>query len=220
MGEVEVEVSGLSDSVDNEFLILYFENKRRSGGGAIRACRRHRGVALIVFESSADAEEVLTRGEHRFNDVTVQVRRAPPWDPGKLALTGLNPQTEDSLLEMYLETLSTREGFSVWRSLPRSKALVAFQEPLSDTEMESLIKRIAARPLLGASVSAERVRATTEILVQKIGPKISADLLEMYFESHRRSGGGAVCAVQLLTDKAAAIVSFIDHQGKCGCFGQ
>ncbi|KAE8600065.1 hypothetical protein XENTR_v10017456 [Xenopus tropicalis] len=212
MGEVEVEVSGLSDSVDNEFLILYFENKRRSGGGAIRACRRHRGVALIVFESSADAEEVLTRGEHRFNDVTVQVRRAPPWDPGKLALTGLNPQTEDSLLEMYLETLSTREGFSVWRSLPRSKALVAFQEPLSDTEMESLIKRIAARPLLGASVSAERVRATTEILVQKIGPKISADLLEMYFESHRRSGGGAVCAVQLLTDKAAAIVSFIDHQ--------
>ncbi|OCT75157.1 protein mono-ADP-ribosyltransferase PARP10 [Xenopus laevis] len=208
----EVEVSGLTDSVDNDFLILYFENKRRSGGGTIRSCRRTGSEALIMFDCLADAEEVLSRTWHHFNDITVQVRRPPPWDPGKLALTNLNPQIENDLLEIYLETLSNREDFTIWRSTDKTKVLVTFQEPLSDTEMESLSKRIVARPLHGASVCTEHVRATTEILVQNVGPKISADLLEMYFESQRRSGGGAVSAVQMLTDKMAAIVSFIDHQ--------
>lgn len=47
-----VEVLQIPDGVDNDLLWLYFENKRRSGGGNLISLDRTGDKALLVFESA------------------------------------------------------------------------------------------------------------------------------------------------------------------------
>ncbi|MEE6525826.1 hypothetical protein FKM82_026090 [Ascaphus truei] len=48
---VDVQVSGLRDGVDTEYLQLYFESKRLSGGGPVLSCTRDGAEALITFQN-------------------------------------------------------------------------------------------------------------------------------------------------------------------------
>lgn len=47
----EVEVLGLPPEVPDELLVLYFENRRRSGGGPVQSWRRRGSRARLAFES-------------------------------------------------------------------------------------------------------------------------------------------------------------------------
>ncbi|XP_075440429.1 protein mono-ADP-ribosyltransferase PARP10 isoform X2 [Ascaphus truei] len=208
---VDVQVSGLRDGVDTEYLQLYFESKRLSGGGPVLSCTRDGAEALITFQNPQDAEQVLSEAEHTVQNVPLRVRRASPWHPGKVALHGLNPETSDSLLELYVERVSERDGFSTQRSADRTSAHITFQEPFSETDFGSMSQRVLARKLHGTSVSVQRVRASDQVLVQNLGPEIASDLLELYLES-KRSGGGKVRSVTMLRDSGTAIVSFHDWQ--------
>lgn len=204
----EVEVLGLTEDVDNDFLLLYFENKRRSGGGEIQSVSRNGSVGLITFSDPGDAERVLSKGEHLLNHVTVQVRRPPPWDPRKVALCGLDPDTTEALLELYVEAVSGRQEFSILRSADKTSVLVSFQQELSQEDLNHIFTRVEEKKLHDRSVSVLRVRASGDILVGNIGSQITVELLEMYFES-KRSGGGAVRSVTVLREESA-VVSFHD----------
>ncbi|XP_040190276.1 protein mono-ADP-ribosyltransferase PARP10 [Rana temporaria] len=204
----EVEVLGLTEDVDNEFLHLYFENKRRSGGGAIQSVSRNGSVGLITFSDPGDAERVLSKGEHRLNHVTVQVRRPPPWDPRMVALCGLDPDITEALLELYVEAVSGRQEFSVLRSADKTAAIVSFQQELSQEDLNHIFTRVEEKKLHDRSISVLRVRASGDILVGNIGSQITEELLEMYFES-KRSGGGALRSVTVLREEFA-VVSFHD----------
>lgn len=48
--ERSLEVLDIPDDLDDDFLCLYFENKRRSGGGNLAFLERHGKQALVVFE--------------------------------------------------------------------------------------------------------------------------------------------------------------------------
>ena len=50
--ERSVEVLALPDEVDEELLYLYFENKRRSGGGPLVSVEKDGDRALLVFEEA------------------------------------------------------------------------------------------------------------------------------------------------------------------------
>ncbi|KAM4605807.1 protein mono-ADP-ribosyltransferase PARP10 [Discoglossus pictus] len=207
----EVKVSGLTEQVDTEYLTLYFECKRVSGGGPVLSCSREGAEATITFQDPRDAEQVLSRAEHTLKSVTLQVCRAAPWDPGKVALHGLNQDTCQSLLDIYVENVSEREAFSTQLSADRTTALIIFQEPLSETDFQILAQRVAARKLSGATLSVQQVRASSEVLIQNVSPQIPDDLLELYLES-RRSGGGRVQSLTRLRDSSAVIVSFHEWQ--------
>ncbi|KAM4028137.1 protein mono-ADP-ribosyltransferase PARP10 isoform 1-T2 [Anomaloglossus baeobatrachus] len=206
---MEVEVQGLTDEVHTDFLILYLESKRRSGGGPVSSYTRTGSQAVVTFENISDAENVLSKEEHCVQSVTIRVRRPPPWDLGKVALCGLPPETLDPFLELYVENVSGRDNFSLIRSSGRTTVLVTFQEPLSDEEFIRLGRSVEKRPLQGSLLSVQRVRVCAEVLVENVGHDVSSDLLEMYFES-RRSGGGIVNSVRMLRNNSAAVVSFND----------
>ncbi|CAH2286319.1 mono-ADP-ribosyltransferase PARP10 isoform X1 [Pelobates cultripes] len=207
----EVEVSGLTESLVTDYLILYFESRRRSGGGPVKIYTRNGCEAFLTFSDPADAQSVLSRPEHIIQDIKVQVQRPPPWDPGKIALRGLNPHTDIGMVKLYIENMSDREILNTVLSADRTAALVTFQDSLSDTDVELLIDRVKARELQGASLSVQRVRASNEVLVQNVESQISQEFLEMYFEN-KRSGGGSVRSVTMLRDSACAIVSFMDTE--------
>ncbi len=50
--ERTVEVLSLPPGVDEELLFLYFENKRRSGGGPLVSVERKGDGAILVFEEA------------------------------------------------------------------------------------------------------------------------------------------------------------------------
>lgn len=51
--ERTVEVLALPPAVDEELLSLYFENKRRSGGGLLTSLERRDDRVLLVFEEAS-----------------------------------------------------------------------------------------------------------------------------------------------------------------------
>lgn len=55
-----LEVLNLPPNVDQELLALYFENKRRSGGGPLVSVEKRGDRATLVFEE-AEGEFILVR---------------------------------------------------------------------------------------------------------------------------------------------------------------
>ncbi|XP_029448178.1 protein mono-ADP-ribosyltransferase PARP10 isoform X1 [Rhinatrema bivittatum] len=212
--EAVLVVEDVPDLIERDFLVLYFENGRRSGGGPVRSCTRRGRSVVLEFEHPDDAQRVLSRTEHVLQGVQLQVRRAAPQDPGRVLLKGLNPRTSPDLLEMYVEYLTKRNGgeYEVYRSPAGDQALVQFQEPLTDEDVTGVEERLRRRMLDGEAVGMERVPRTEKVLVKNLSPWISRDLLELYFEN-RRSGGGRMREVTLLSgETGAAVVAFQDWQ--------
>lgn len=58
--ERTVEVLNLPPNVDQELLALYFENKRRSGGGPLVSVEKRGHRAVVVFQET-EGEYILFR---------------------------------------------------------------------------------------------------------------------------------------------------------------
>ncbi|XP_067416236.1 protein mono-ADP-ribosyltransferase PARP10 [Emydura macquarii macquarii] len=205
-----LEVLRVPPELEEELLVLYFESRRRSGGGPVLDCRRQGSSVILTFQSAEDAQRVLAKPSHTLQDVGLAVRPAAPWDYGKVLFRGLNPQTDGSLLELYVEYVLNCESTAIHRSPAGDQALVQLAEPLGDAEFLGLEERVCRRLLDGMPVTVEWMQQTDSILVRSQGPRLSRDLLELYFES-KRSGGGSVQAVRLLAGGRAAVVSFQDR---------
>ncbi|XP_075067596.1 protein mono-ADP-ribosyltransferase PARP10 isoform X2 [Mixophyes fleayi] len=85
---MEVEVRGLTENVDTDYMVLYFENKRRSGGGSVLSFTRNGSTAIITFECAGVAAQVLKR-PHSLEKCELVVS---PFYPDLLG----SPITEDS----------------------------------------------------------------------------------------------------------------------------
>ncbi|XP_066481709.1 protein mono-ADP-ribosyltransferase PARP10 [Tiliqua scincoides] len=211
--EVAVAVRGVPAGVADELLVLYFENRRRSGGGPVRSCRRWDSRAVLHFESAQDARRVLSRPEHCLQDARLLVEAAAPRDDALLLLRGLSPRSSLDLVELYVERLldCERGRCSVLRSPAGDRALVRLPEPLGHAEFLALAEQVQNRPLDEASLTLDWVEQTDSLLVRSGGGhQLNPALLELYFES-KRSGGGPVRAVRLLPGGAVAVVSFQDR---------
>ncbi|XP_007893224.2 protein mono-ADP-ribosyltransferase PARP10 [Callorhinchus milii] len=203
--DATLEVHGITDETQLEFLSLYFENKRRSGGGTIKSIEYRRDYTLLTFENPAVAENVLANGRHKFNNIELIVRRARPQDPGKLLLCGLNPKTAYQTLELYLELITGLDSntMTVHYTPDRSQALIHFKEALSKEVLRKLKEKFESRRLDGASVRAEQVRVTDRVLVENFDDDC---LLNLYFESPRSHGGSVTKVTRLPGGRA--VVTF------------
>ncbi|KPP70001.1 hypothetical protein Z043_111206 [Scleropages formosus] len=131
--ERTVEVVDIPADLDDEFLCLYFENKRRSGGGTVASFQRNGSRAVLVFEETQVAERVLSKGPHVVQNAKLLVRRKAPKDSSKLLLRGINPRTSLELIELYVENVTgvDCENYHIYLSLGSDLALVHFREPIS-----------------------------------------------------------------------------------------
>ncbi|XP_074842523.1 LOW QUALITY PROTEIN: protein mono-ADP-ribosyltransferase PARP10 [Carettochelys insculpta] len=207
-----LEVLGVPPDVEDELLVLYFENRRRSGGGPVLDCRRQGASAILTFENPEDAQRVLSKPSHTLQDAELTVRLAAQRDSGKVLLRGLNPQTESSVLELFVECVLNCEhgSYTIYRSPAGDQALVQLPEELGDAAFLSLEERVHRRLLDGAPLAVEWVQQTDGVLVRSRGAGLRRDLLELYFEN-KRSGGGSVQAVRMLAGGTAAVISFQDR---------
>ncbi|XP_068017174.1 protein mono-ADP-ribosyltransferase PARP10 isoform X2 [Melanerpes formicivorus] len=203
-----LDVGGFPPSMEVELLVLYFESRRRSGGGPVQSWQRHGPHLTITFQDPRDAQRVLARSPHRLEGAELRVVPAPPWDPSRLLLGGLNSETPLELLEPHLGTLLGRPpGTFTLSQGPAGWGLLHLHDPLTPQELAVVEQQVQCWGPEGARIQLQRVPRTPQVLVRAAVPGLSHDLLELYFEN-RRSGGGSVSDVKVLPGRQAAIVTF------------
>ncbi|XP_069771082.1 protein mono-ADP-ribosyltransferase PARP10-like isoform X3 [Narcine bancroftii] len=205
--EFALEVCGVG-SLPTDILTLYFENKRRSGGGAISSIARDGDHMVITFENPADAKRVLLQPEHTFQDTRLMVKRVPPNDPRTIVLRDLTPEISDDVLTLFLENITGLDGeqFTVHSRPDRTKALIRFQDALPAGAFEEMKTKASSRLLQGATILVEQVPHPVCILVENLNPADDEEIVRLYFES-RRSDGGTVLNVTMVPG-GKAIVEF------------
>ncbi|XP_072026034.1 protein mono-ADP-ribosyltransferase PARP14-like [Amphiura filiformis] len=216
-----VQVSN-SEGISEEMLTMYFENKRRSGGGdvvAVDVDPENEGIILLQFRHSKDALAVLNKRNHLLMGKTLIVvprkkkkpRPERPVDSTSLFLAGIAGDVNNELLLLYLENCTQKEEDPtvIYGEKPGT-AMVTY--PSEIESLEGVIKKIQKKKLKGQAVSASCVYLSDCVLVTNLKPDTSLDNIELYFENERRSGGGDVREVKFNSDENQAIVYFEDYR--------
>ncbi|XP_007954309.1 protein mono-ADP-ribosyltransferase PARP10 [Orycteropus afer afer] len=212
-----VELRGLPPDFSEELLMLYFENRRRSGGGPVASWQRLGRGGVLTFREPADAARVLAREEHVLGPVRLSARPAPPRAPSRVLLQGLPALTASGRLELHVQGLLRAAGLpeQPCRALasPRpDRALVQLPEPLSETEVGVLEEQARSLDLDGAAVTLARVPQARAVRVVGDAPPPDLLLLQLYLENEPRSGGGPLEGLRVLPGALGIVVRFQQWQ--------
>ncbi|XP_008300868.1 poly [ADP-ribose] polymerase 10 [Stegastes partitus] len=209
--ERTVEVLELPAEVDEELLCLYFENKRRSGGGPLVTVEKNGNRAVLVFEEAEAAARVLSKGHHVLHNVELSVRKPATKDRCRLLLRGINPSTSTEMIELYVENMMglNVNDYMLYPSPERDLILIHLSQPFSK-DFQTISTNISRRTLDSAKVSLEQLEETDSVLVENLHPGSTPDLLTLYFQS-KRGGAQKVREVTMLSEGTAK-VSFANSE--------
>ncbi|XP_071291433.1 protein mono-ADP-ribosyltransferase PARP14-like isoform X1 [Agelaius tricolor] len=222
-----VVTTAFGEKIEDEFLEMYFESKRRSGGGPIESYVKKDDQVIITFQDEQDAQEVLQR-KHHLNKIDLVVK---PWQvatsqescqvensegslrPSGVVLENVKETIEDCMLILLVENvsgLSEEDGdFSVEMIPELSAAVVTFTGNTDAEEFaEKLNQNQRARE---QNITAWCLQQTKTVRAENIPPNTSSHYITVYFENEKYGGAQAV-DVQLLPDEDAAIITFGDHK--------
>ncbi|XP_038071240.1 protein mono-ADP-ribosyltransferase PARP14-like [Patiria miniata] len=214
--EPVVEVTDFKPSTSDEMLRLYFETPRKSGGGDLKTFEYNPKTEAIIltFENPSVAHSVVARS-HRVDGASLSVRqivrkkpRPRPVKKRCLFLSGIPDGCDSELVTMFFENRSGTDEFKIQYGEMPGTAICTFAEDIPD--MEGVIKSICTKTLKGSFVTAEKVHESDSILVQGVSPKTSLEMIELYFDNKKKSGGTGVREVQQGPTDSQAIVYFED----------
>ncbi|XP_078683162.1 uncharacterized protein LOC144917223 [Branchiostoma floridae x Branchiostoma belcheri] len=200
---ITIQVSGFMSSPNEEMLRLYFENKKRSGGGDIQGMEVSDKTIFIVFKDPTVAWQVLRR-DHRLNETILKLKEIRP-DDTHLLVKGFREGTSEEALQLYLEHVGIDEVITVEYGSQPGVALVTFN---NISNFEGMVAKAQFRPLEGQQVILERVPVPDAIIVTDLPDTVSRDLLELYFDSETRSGGGPISDIKMDSSTGTAVVQF------------
>ncbi|KAM4549547.1 protein mono-ADP-ribosyltransferase PARP10 [Fundulus diaphanus] len=200
-----VEVLELPAGVDEELLYLYFENKRRSGGGPLESVEIKQNRVVLVFEEAEAASRVLSKGHHVVHNAELSVRKPRQKDRCRLLLRGISPYTSAEMIELYVENMMDLNAadYTLIPSARSDLLLIHLHQPLTK-DFQTLSTRISKRRLDGSEVTLEQVEQTDCVLVENLHPGTTPELLALYFEGER-GGSQKVKAVSILSEGTAKV---------------
>uniref|UniRef100_C3YS03 Poly [ADP-ribose] polymerase n=1 Tax=Branchiostoma floridae TaxID=7739 RepID=C3YS03_BRAFL len=109
---ITIQVSGFTSSPNKEMMMLYFENKKRSGGGEIEDIQVRDNKVFIVFKDPTDFDKMVTKAQSRLLEgQQLTMERVPVTDA--IIVTGLPDNVSRDLLELYFEREIGSSGGSV-----------------------------------------------------------------------------------------------------------
>ncbi|XP_010133542.1 PREDICTED: poly [ADP-ribose] polymerase 14-like [Buceros rhinoceros silvestris] len=207
---------------------MYFENKKKSGGGAIESFVTKDQQMIITFQDEEDAQEVLQRKHHSVKKIDLLVK---PWQVETLQepcqkedspeslpstmvlLENVQETVKDCMLIMLVEIisgLSEDDGdFSVEMIPEIRAAVVTFTGDIAAGEFaEKLNQHHRARQ---QNITARCLALTTSVRAENVPPDTPSDYITVYFEN-KKNGGAQVVNVQQLPEEDAAIITFHDHK--------
>uniref|UniRef100_A0A8C4TQ10 Poly [ADP-ribose] polymerase n=1 Tax=Falco tinnunculus TaxID=100819 RepID=A0A8C4TQ10_FALTI len=207
---------------------MYFENKKKSGGGAIESYVKKDQQMIISFQDEEDAQEVLQRKHHSVKKIDLFVE---PWQvetpqepcqvedsQGSLpstvfVLENVQETVKDCMLIMLVENisgLSEDDGdFSVEMIPEIHAAVVSFTGNTAVGEFAKMLNE--NHRAKQQNITARCLELTKSIRAENIPPNTPSDYITIYFEN-KKNGGAQVVDVQQLPDEDAAIITFSDHK--------
>lgn len=190
-------------------------------------------LLLSTWIVSTAAARVLSKEVHALQNTDLRVRKAACKDRCRLLLRGFSPSTSVDFLELYVENSLglNLEEYELYFPPARDSVLIQLRQPLSQgdssqnphkcvqivasllacgllLDFQTLSAKISQRPIDGASMTLEEIEQTDSVLVGKLHPSTSPEMLSMYFEA--RGGNQMVMAVTKLSESTAK-VSFVDY---------
>ncbi|XP_010291658.1 PREDICTED: poly [ADP-ribose] polymerase 14-like [Phaethon lepturus] len=207
---------------------MYFENKKKSGGGTIESYIKKDQQMIITFQDEEDAQEVLQRKHHSVKKIDLVVK---PWQvetfqepcqvedsQGSLlstivVLENVQETVKDYVLIMLVENISgLSEGdgdFNVEMIPEIHAAVVTFT---GNTAAGEFAKKLNQNPRAKRqNITARCLELTKSVRAENIPPDTPSDYITIYFEN-KKNGGAQVVDVQQLPDEDAAIITFSDHK--------
>ncbi|XP_070574791.1 protein mono-ADP-ribosyltransferase PARP14-like [Ptychodera flava] len=206
-----VEVIGCTSNT--ETIELYFENKRRSGGGTISNLRRKGNVVLVTFDDPEAAERVAAQ-THTLEgqELKVKLRATENIDNTTLIVKNVSRETTDDGLGYFLKDVTGSNVVHIDRERSRRTATVKFKpaidvlEVIQEFDERSTKKKVLDR----AELQLFPVNETRTVIIRHLPKGVSKDWLELYFENKRRSGGGDIDEISLDPSRTSAKVTFTE----------
>ncbi|XP_077176451.1 protein mono-ADP-ribosyltransferase PARP14-like [Paroedura picta] len=208
-------VTAAGEEIEEDIVEMYFENKRRSGGGPIKSCVKDGQRLIITFEKEEDAQAVLQRKNHLVKKIALHVRECPPETTQPQMLTSLvvleNVQEtiDQCMLILLVENVSglseDDRDFSVEMIPEKNAAVITLIKP---NDLNQFIKAFNEHHRVKQlKMSASFLEMTRSILVENIPSDIARDFITFYFES-KKHGGGPVSEANYLSKENSAIITF------------
>ncbi|KAI0223125.1 Protein mono-ADP-ribosyltransferase PARP14, partial [Lamellibrachia satsuma] len=214
-----VRVCGIGRDTSNEFLTLFFGNRRMCGGGDIEELEydNEQGVAIITYKDPESASRVVKTQPLKLNKTNVEVTLMTPLqclpvvlgpvEESKVLVTGLSTAcTADDLKTFFSMANLCNEIQDVTFGQQPGVAMLKFTNP---PDFDSLRVLCITRPLHATMLSVHRVPLSRVVQVHNIG-RVSKDMLSMYFDSKKHSGGGKVVHVNVYREHDYACVELED----------
>ncbi|XP_071793130.1 uncharacterized protein [Asterias amurensis] len=212
-----IEVTGFKPSAEDEAIGLYFENSRKSGGGEIETMERDSktGAVRITFKDQSVAVEV-ERKKHQLAGaildvklITKKKRRPLPINAQCLFLEGIPDGCSSEHVKLFIENrASMDEEPTIQYGEKPGTALCTFSYDIP--ELDAVITKISKKKLQSVDITAAKVHESDAILVQGFSQDTGVEMIELYFDSKKKSGGGAVREVQPGPMDGQAVVYFED----------
>ncbi|XP_018766846.3 protein mono-ADP-ribosyltransferase PARP14-like isoform X2 [Serinus canaria] len=222
-----VVTTAFGEKIEDEILEMYFESKRRSGGGPIESYVKKDDQVIITFQNEQDAQGVLQR-KHHLSKIDLVVK---PWQvatsqescqvensegsllPTAVVLENVKDTTKDCMLILLVENvsgLSEEDGdFSVEMIPELCAAVVTFT---GNTDAEEFAKKLNQNQRAREqNITARCLEPTKSVRAENIPPNTSSHYITIYFENEKY-GGAQTVDVQLLPDEDAAVITFGDQK--------
>ncbi|XP_028411312.1 uncharacterized protein LOC114533887 isoform X2 [Dendronephthya gigantea] len=217
-GVKTIYVGGIKETTTRDSVCLFFENKRRTGGGEL--CEGNQGykrisptVARLTFLSSKVVKEILRKSNQmRFmldgNLLRVTTEFEPTHDRSILLVKNLNPSTTKETLKDCVETMKNADVFNVILG-EDGKAIVILKSEIGDdsSQDETSSNSENLTKLDGSEISLEFAPFTKGIRVNNIPQKTTSDSIKFKF-SNPNIGGGTVTDIMLDRNNGVANVYF------------
>ncbi|XP_061194415.1 protein mono-ADP-ribosyltransferase PARP14-like isoform X2 [Saccostrea echinata] len=208
-----IEVRGMKETTSIDSVELYFDNKRKSGGGGVDEVKGEveDGVLYVTFEDEDTVERVLQRG-HKVDGATLQVKLYQPPKPvpmyqDRVLIKGFNPETSKDGLINFLEAKSGEDVKDVVYGQEEGTAMVTFEELKDFGKLEAACQKKA---LEKCYLAVKRIPISNCVIVSGFGESTSVDTLEFYFDNEKRSGGGGVKEAKVNPEDGTCLVYFED----------
>ncbi|XP_071792697.1 uncharacterized protein [Asterias amurensis] len=212
-----IEVTGFKPSTGDEVLGLYFENRGKSGGGEIETIERDpkTGAVRITFKDPSVAAKVegmkhkLAGANLNVKLITKKIHRPLPINARCLFLEGIPDRCPSEHLKLFIENrASMDEEPTIQYGEKPGTAICTFSCDIP--ELDDVITKISKKKLRGVEITAEKIPESDAIRVQGFPQDIDFEMIELYFDNKKKSGGGGVREVQPGPVDGQAIVYFED----------
>ncbi|XP_046856440.1 uncharacterized protein LOC124449537 isoform X2 [Xenia sp. Carnegie-2017] len=210
-------VSGFKESCTKDSITLFFENKRRCGGGELREgkkgfTRLSPTVARLTYVSSEDAENVLKKAKetplvHEGSPLQVTADYVPTEDRSILMVTNLSPDISMETLKDFVESKKNTDVLKIFLG-KHGKAVVILEEEMKDKDDYKEKNSSKNLTLGGRLVSFKFAPLTKGIKVKKIPKNANSEDVKYKF-SNRKTGGDEVTNMEFDQNNGIAKIFLI-----------